>query len=151
MAVLVNPSVQQVSQLLDAVPVNILQLHGDESPELCESYGFPYVKAIRAPSVVDAGRKARKYPGARAFLFDTLVSDQYGGTGEPLSWQPLPDSIGSLEARSLPGTGFTLPFVGTVDPIERLRTALIRKAPFFQQFFDPLAYQHDSSSGVVQE
>jgi phosphoribosylanthranilate isomerase len=93
-AVLVNHSIRDTSELLDAVPVNVLQLHGDENPELCEAYGFPYIKAIRARSVLEAGGEAHRYPGARAFLFDTLVHDQYGGTGEPIAWQPLPSSVG---------------------------------------------------------
>jgi len=92
-AVLVNHSIRETSQLLDAVPVNILQLHGDESPEHCDACGYPYVKVIRADSVIDACRQAQKYPGARAFLFDTLVHDQYGGTGESFEWQPLPDTL----------------------------------------------------------
>lgn len=92
-AVLVNHSAQEVARLLDAVPVNILQLHGDESAELCDSYDYPYIKAIRARSVVDASRETGNYPAARAYLFDTLVDDQYGGTGEPFTWQRLPDFV----------------------------------------------------------
>lgn len=92
-AVLVNHPVAEVNRLLDAVPVNILQLHGDESPELCDSYGIPYIKAIRARSVVDACSGTGRYPGARAYLFDTLVDDQYGGTGESFTWGRLPDTI----------------------------------------------------------
>ncbi len=92
-AVLVNQSTQEVSRLLEAVPVNILQLHGDETPDLCDSYRYPYIKAMRARSVVDASHETVNYPSARAFLFDTLVEDQYGGTGEPFAWQRLPDSV----------------------------------------------------------
>jgi len=92
-AVVVNETVNDVQNLLNKVPVNILQLHGDETPGLCESYGFPYIKAIRARTIADAAVEARKYPGARSVLLDTLVSDQYGGTGESFTWQRLPDSL----------------------------------------------------------
>lgn len=92
-AVLVNHTVEATKRLLESVPLNLLQLHGDESPELCDSYGFPYIKAIRARSVAGACRDLHRYPNARAFLFDTLVNDMYGGTGEPFAWQPLPDWV----------------------------------------------------------
>jgi phosphoribosylanthranilate isomerase len=92
-AVLVNESVADVRKLLNIVPADILQLHGDETPELCESYGQPYIKAIRARTISDAVVASGKYPGARGVLLDTLVSDQYGGTGESFDWQRLPDSL----------------------------------------------------------
>ena len=92
-AVLVNHSVQDVQRLLNKVPVNILQLHGDEPPELCESYGYPYIKALRIHTIAAASVEAGKYPGARALLLDTLVGDRYGGTGKSFAWQHLPDSL----------------------------------------------------------
>jgi phosphoribosylanthranilate isomerase len=92
-AVLVNESVADVRKLLNIVPVDILQLHGDETPGLCESYGYPYIKAIRTRTIADAAVAAEKYPGARGVLLDTLVSDKYGGTGESFDWQRLPDSL----------------------------------------------------------
>ena len=38
-------------------------------------------------------RKRDNTPGAKAYLFDTLVSDEYGGTGESLTWQRIPDHV----------------------------------------------------------
>jgi len=92
-AVLVNETAEAVRKLLQKVPVNILQLHGDETPELCESYGNPYIKSIRARTIATAAVAAGNYPGARGLLLDTLVSDRYGGTGESFDWQRLPDSL----------------------------------------------------------
>ena len=91
--VLVNESTEDVRSLLKKVPLNILQLHGEESPQLCSSYGIPYIKTLRVRSIEQAAALAGDFPGAKALLLDTLKSDIYGGTGESFSWQRLPDSI----------------------------------------------------------
>lgn len=91
--VVVNQSTQEVQSFLKKVSVNLLQLHGDESPQLCNSYGIPYIKAIRVQSIVQADAVAGKFPDAKALLLDTLMGDVYGGTGESFHWQRLPDSI----------------------------------------------------------
>ena len=92
-AVVVNLTEAEIERLLKTVSVNLLQLHGDESPQLCNAYGFPYIKAIRVHSIEHAVDEADKFPQAKALLLDTLVADQYGGTGESFSWQQLPTAI----------------------------------------------------------
>ncbi|MDJ0956306.1 MAG: phosphoribosylanthranilate isomerase [Arenicellales bacterium] len=91
--VLVNQSTEQVQSLLKKVSLNLLQLHGEESPQLCSSYGIPYIKALRVRSIEQASTLASNFPDTRALLLDTLKSDIYGGTGESFFWQRLPDSI----------------------------------------------------------
>ena len=91
--VLVNQSTEEVQSLVKRVSLNLLQLHGEESPQLCSSYGIPYIKALRVQSIEEAGTLAGNFPGTRALLLDTLRSDIYGGTGESFHWQRLPDSI----------------------------------------------------------
>ena len=106
--VLVNESTEEVQSLLKKVPLNLLQLHGEEPPQLCSSYGIPYIKALRVRSIEQAGTLAGRFPGAKALLLDTLRSDIYGGTGESFHWQRLPDSIvkpvilaGGLDAKNV--------------------------------------------------
>ena len=91
--VLVNQTVSQVETLLKKVSVNLLQLHGDEPPQLCRSYGYPHIKAIRVRSMAQVGNELDRFPDARGFLLDSLVPDQYGGTGESFQWEHLPDSV----------------------------------------------------------
>ena len=91
--VMVNQSIEEVESLLKQVSLNLLQLHGDESPQTCSSYGIPYVKAIRVRSIAQAGLLAGNFPDAKALLLDTLRSDVYGGTGESFHWHRLPNSI----------------------------------------------------------
>lgn len=92
-AVIVNQSRGEVVSLLQKVSVNLLQLHGDEPSELCDAYGVPYIKALRVRSIAQAGSESNRFPNARGLLLDTLVTDEYGGTGEAFTWQSLPSSI----------------------------------------------------------
>ena len=91
--VVVNQSAQEIQSLLKKVSLNLLQLHGDESPQLCDSYGIPYIKAIRVTSIAQVDVAAGEFPNAKALLLDTLRSDEFGGTGQSFYWQRLPDSI----------------------------------------------------------
>src|SRR5690606_5485093 len=81
----VNAPEAQVRQVLEDVRPDILQLHGDESPEYCASLGPPYLKAFRVggpgldrPEAVL--ESCRPYSGAAAWLFDSY-SPGYGGSG----------------------------------------------------------------------
>ena len=92
-AVVVNQNTEEVKSLLKKVSVNLLQLHGDESAELCDAYGVPYIKSLRVHNILQASDAAKRFPNARGLLLDTFVSDEYGGTGESFSWQRLPSSV----------------------------------------------------------
>lgn len=63
--------------------MRILQLHGNESPELCGRLPFPVVKAIRVTSVQSLSALA-SYEVA-AFLLDSPAPG-FGGSGEPFAW-----------------------------------------------------------------
>jgi phosphoribosylanthranilate isomerase len=67
--------------------LDLVQLHGDESPDLCAEL-MPY--AIKALRIKDESslRTARPYRGkVRALLLDTYSKDKAGGTGETFDWQ----------------------------------------------------------------
>jgi phosphoribosylanthranilate isomerase len=67
--------------------LDLVQLHGDESPELCAEL-MPY--AIKALRIKDESslRTAGPYRGkVRALLLDTYSKDKAGGTGEAFDWQ----------------------------------------------------------------
>ena len=53
-ALFVAPSEAEVKAVLDSVPVNLLQWHGDETPEFCEQWGVPYLKALPAAECPEA-------------------------------------------------------------------------------------------------
>lgn len=86
----VNASVAEVRQILESVDLDLLQFHGDETAEYCESFKKAYIKAITMKSGLDIAGKMAEYPGAKGFLLDTYHPQQPGGTGEVFNWEHFP-------------------------------------------------------------
>jgi len=86
----VNASREQIAQTLKAVPLDLLQFHGDESPEDCAGFGRPWIKALRVGAANDIKSQAARYPGACGILLDSQVIGQYGGTGAVFDWSLIP-------------------------------------------------------------
>lgn len=88
-AVMVNPSDEEVE---DAGYADILQLHGDETPErtaeIKAASGKPVIKAIGIESAFDLMKIGQYEPVADMLLLDTKSAD-YGGTGEAFNWSLL--------------------------------------------------------------
>ncbi len=78
-----------VASLLAGGFVDVVQFHGDESPEECASWAFPYYRGLRLSSP-EAAAKIRAYGSPRT-LVDAQVADAYGGTGKRLA----PELIGA--------------------------------------------------------
>ncbi len=92
----VDPDEAEVAAVLDAVELDVLQFHGEESAEFCRSFAMPYLKAFRVAGPFDGDKAAAAYPDACALLLDAYVPGIPGGTGSrfelahwPLS-APLP-------------------------------------------------------------
>lgn len=89
----VNPREDEVREALASVPLNMLQFHGQESPEFCRQFGLPYIKAVPMSESVDLADFSRRFSDARALLLDSVVQGQFGGTGERFDWSWIPDSM----------------------------------------------------------
>lgn len=85
-AVFVDADQDLVNAVLEQVAPDVLQFHGSEGVDTCQSYGHPFMKAHRLRSVEDA-RQITQFLGghARGYLIDTYVPGQAGGTGRLLS------------------------------------------------------------------
>lgn len=101
----VNMPREQVLAVLQQVPLDLLQFHGDESPAECEGYGRPYIKALRVRPGEDLAAAMAPYAGARGILLDTFVEGVPGGTGAAFDWSLVPQGVarpiilaGGLEA-----------------------------------------------------
>lgn len=92
----VNPDAEYVNTVLSQVPLDLLQFHGDESPEFCESFGVRWIKAVRVRASSDIENAFRDYGNASGLLVDAWDPDKYGGTGQAFNWSLIP------EARPLP-------------------------------------------------
>ena len=68
----------------------ILQFHGDEENNFCESYGLDYWKAIRVKDKEDL-ETISLYNSAQAILLENHKEGSYGGTGESFNWTILKD------------------------------------------------------------
>ena len=88
----VNASAEYVRQILAAVPIHLLQFHGDEDDAFCRQFDRPSVKAARVGPETDLLQYARYFPGAQALLLDAVV-DGYGGGGKVFDWARIPAEL----------------------------------------------------------
>lgn len=79
-----------VRQVLKDVPLDLLQFHGNESPDDCRGFGRPYLKAVRVRPGTDLLKYAADYPDALGLLLDAYVADVPGGTGARFDWSLIP-------------------------------------------------------------
>ncbi|CBL45210.1 N-(5\'phosphoribosyl)anthranilate isomerase [gamma proteobacterium HdN1] len=83
----VNPSREWVNTVMAAVPLDLLQFHGDETDQFCQQFSRPWIKAIRMADSLELDKEIRKYPHARGILLDAYDPQRYGGTGHTFEWQ----------------------------------------------------------------
>ncbi|AYG44153.1 phosphoribosylanthranilate isomerase [Pseudomonas sp. Leaf58] len=86
----VNASRCELEEILEVVPLDLLQFHGDETPQDCEGYHRPWIKALRVRPGDDLEAACQLYAGARGILLDTYVAGVPGGTGEAFDWSLVP-------------------------------------------------------------
>ena len=87
----VNADAEYVQTVLNHCPLSQLQFHGDESPEFCSSFNRPYVKSVPVSNAVMMSEIVTAHRSARAYLFDTQVPGEHGGTGKTFDWQLMPE------------------------------------------------------------
>ncbi|OQY24250.1 MAG: N-(5'-phosphoribosyl)anthranilate isomerase [Desulfobacteraceae bacterium 4572_35.2] len=80
----VNETSQSIRTIIDRCRLDIVQLHGDETPSQCQYDGVKVVKALRIRSQ-QCLVGLEDYP-VSALLLDAWVDGAYGGTGELGSW-----------------------------------------------------------------
>lgn len=73
--------------------LDLLQLHGDESPDFCAVLGRPWIKALRMRDGLDLHALAGAHDGARALLLDAYRPGVPGGTGETFDWSRIPANL----------------------------------------------------------
>ena len=89
----VNASRCEINETLDAVSLDVLQFHGDETPADCEGFHRPWYKALRVKAGEDVRAQVARYVGASAILLDTFVAGVPGGTGEVFDWSLIPADL----------------------------------------------------------
>lgn len=89
----VDASPEYVREVLAQVHLDLLQFHGDESPEYCRQFGMPYIKAVRVRPETNLLQYAAAYADAKGLLLDTFVPGTPGGTGQTFDWTLIPESF----------------------------------------------------------
>lgn len=90
----VNAAPDTVETILGRVPLDLLQFHGDETPEQCRRYHRPYIKAIHMRPDVNLPEQARRYADAEGLLLDTAAAHVAGGSGQTFDWSLVPHDLG---------------------------------------------------------
>lgn len=86
--VFVNPTLEELEQAIQGVPLDIVQLHGSEPPELIAKLSVPVIKAF---SVRDGKLtpSLANYDEKTFLLVDAPPQSFQGGSGETFNWQEI--------------------------------------------------------------
>ena len=86
----VNAAPEFVRNVISRVKLDLLQFHGDETPQECARYGLPFIKAIRVKSDTNLVQCAKDFSAARGLLLDAYTEGVAGGTGNVFDWKLIP-------------------------------------------------------------
>lgn len=86
----VDATAEDVSRVQKAVPLNLLQFHGNEDEAYCRQFAQPYIKALRMKAGIDVPKAIAAYSSASGILLDTYVEGAPGGTGQVFNWSQVP-------------------------------------------------------------
>lgn len=117
-ALLVNPSESLVKQVITQVKPDYIQFHGDETPEFCQQFNFPFIRAVRMRDGLNIDAEVAAYKADGGFLFDAWSDDLYGGTGHSFDWSRLPST-----------TDYKLILAGGLNP-NNVAEAVAKTSPY---------------------
>ena len=91
-----NASSDEILEVLKTVSLDVIQFHGDETPEQCQKIakltGRRWYKAIQVKPDLDVISTIKQYQqvGASAMLLDAWHPELKGGTGHSFDWSQFP-------------------------------------------------------------
>ncbi len=83
--VFVNNPIRSINLAVERCGIQVVQLHGDETPDFCSGIRHQIVKAFRVRDITSI-ENIRNYP-VSGFLLDAYVPGAYGGTGLTFNWE----------------------------------------------------------------
>jgi len=84
--VFVNEELTTIRRIADYCSVDLIQLHGNEHPDICLELMPRAIKAFRIKDKLSLESVRAYYGTARAFLLDTYSEEREGGTGKTFNW-----------------------------------------------------------------
>ena len=91
----VDETHERLQQLMQAVRIDLLQFHGQESAAECCGLGRPWIKAIRMREGIDLVALEAVYHEAAGLILDTYEAGKPGGTGTRFDWERIPAAMAS--------------------------------------------------------
>lgn len=85
--VFVNQDIGFIGEVTESVGIDLVQLHGDETPDFCRKVPGAYMKAVRVRDS-DSLKGVEDYD-SDFVLLDTFADRQFGGTGRSFDWDLL--------------------------------------------------------------
>ena len=82
--VFVDETAEQINKIADYCNLDIIQLHGDESPTFCKKIRRKVIKAFRIKDMQSV-KKISNFQ-VSGFLLDTFSEKLHGGTGKVFDW-----------------------------------------------------------------
>lgn len=103
--VFVNPTREGVIQAIAGCGLDTLQFHGDETPEFCLGFGLKTIKAFRIRGA-ESLQALAAFP-TDAWLLDSFVAGQLGGTGAQFNWEWAAEAARTARRRIILAGGLT--------------------------------------------
>lgn len=120
-ALFVDPTVEEVRRVISSGAIDILQFHGNESPEFCQSFGLRAMKAFRVGAQEDLKSTIARYADCEFILLDAYDKKAPGGTGKVFDWE--------LAVEAAHSDGVRLVLAGGLNP-RNVAEAIVKVKPF---------------------
>ncbi|MBK1645372.1 phosphoribosylanthranilate isomerase [Thiocapsa imhoffii] len=91
----VDADAARIRHILERVPLELLQFHGDEAPDFCAAFARRWIKAVRMRPQTDPRAERLRYRDAAGLLLDTYDPARAGGTGRRFDWDRIPAEMAS--------------------------------------------------------
>ena len=85
--VFVDPSAEEVRQVVEEVGLAAVQLHGDEPPAFCRDLPYRVIKAVGVDGTDATRAAADAVPAEATVLLDARDAERRGGTGRTVDWE----------------------------------------------------------------
>jgi phosphoribosylanthranilate isomerase len=85
-ALFVDEPADSIRRIVESVPINLIQFHGEEPRDFCEQFHRPWIKALRVQTGSDLVARCAAYEGASGVLLDSWQEGVPGGTGRTFDW-----------------------------------------------------------------
>lgn len=81
-----NQNRPEIEKVINAVTLDVLQFHGNETEMDCLGFDLPWLKAVAMTDIGSARQAEKDYPSAKGLLLDSHTPGGQGGSGKVFDW-----------------------------------------------------------------